>query len=144
MSRSTVIYFDAGENCLGVHDLTRTERREFDTKAMEEGHVGYLSGYHQNWSGETDTVIVYFKKRPKWSEIMRRRNNGFKAAQWHPLNLSRKYLFVAWLDDMLDEAKRNRHFNVSDENSVIYYNGRVSAFGDAIEYIKGLENEPWR
>jgi hypothetical protein len=141
MSKSTVVYFDAGNICLGVHDLTLKQRREFDKRAMEEGHVGYLSGYHQRWSGDTDTVIVYFKKRPKWSEIIKRRNNGFKAAQWYSLNLNRKYQFMEWLDRRREEAEENRDCYDLEDYAYSFHNGMVSAFREAIDYIKEQEEQ---
>jgi len=85
MKRLTIVYFDAGDNYKGTHDLDRNGRRWWHNVAKNSEHIGYLIGYRY-WDNEKETVLIYCKEKPSMEEINRRRANGFKAATWYWLN----------------------------------------------------------
>jgi len=79
-----LIYFDGGEDCRGMFSMDKMERKDWNMRAKNNGHVGYLIGYRY-WENKQETVIVYFKTKPDEKEILRRRSNSFIAARWYSL-----------------------------------------------------------
>lgn len=83
--KRTLIYLDAGNDCLFSEERTRKQIEEIKIKAANLGHIGYLSGYRY-YDGKSETVIVFFKDKPTVWEIEKRRQNGFRAAKWFYIN----------------------------------------------------------
>lgn len=86
MVKDYIIYHSGGDKYYGRMTLSKKGRKQQDYLALTSGHIGYLSGYYSNdYSGNT-SVVVYFKEKPSWNEILKRRNNGFKGARWYSIN----------------------------------------------------------
>lgn len=84
MKRETLVYFEGQEREYeGTLSLDRKDRNELNQRAKNNGYVGYLSGYRWTYDSKSETVLVYFKEKPSVMEIDRRRNNGFKRAEWY-------------------------------------------------------------
>lgn len=87
--KNTIIYFDGGNNYISNDPITAKQRKEITDKAKKLGHVGYLSGYKYSHYGNgyvSETVLCFFKEKPKEDEIDKRRRNGFRAAKWYHIN----------------------------------------------------------
>jgi hypothetical protein len=82
MKRNTVVYFDEGDDYKGQMELSPKDRVELNTKAYNDGQVGFLSGYRY-FDGESDGVLVYCRNKPSEDDIAKRRKNGFLAAEWY-------------------------------------------------------------
>jgi hypothetical protein len=83
--KNTLVYLEAGMNCLFSEPRTKAELKAIKQQAKECGHVGYLSGYRY-YNNEGETVIVYCKEQPTADNIDMRRRNGFRAARWYWIN----------------------------------------------------------
>lgn len=82
--KNTLIYFNAGDDCLYSKQRTPKEIKAIKTDDKNSGHIGYLSGFRY-WDGKTETVLVFFKEKPTVWDIEKRRTNGFKSAKWYYL-----------------------------------------------------------
>ena len=82
MKKSTLIYFDGGDDCKHTFNIDSNERKQWHKKAKEQDQTGYLSGYRY-YGNEKDYVICYFKEKPSFDEIQKRRKNGFLFATWY-------------------------------------------------------------
>lgn len=82
MKKSTIIYYNGGENYKGNFSINSKERKEWHKNAKEQDQTGYLSGCRY-YGNEKDCVICYFKKKPSFDEIQKRRKNGFLFATWY-------------------------------------------------------------
>lgn len=81
----TLVYHNAGELCLHT-----TQETAYNIKkhAKKNGQIGYLTGYRY-YDGKREPVMCFFTEKPTSSEILRRRENGFKAARWIWLHVKR-------------------------------------------------------
>jgi len=79
--KSILVYTGSdGTDLLGTYNEKDKPRLKRDLK--KDGYAGYLSGYRLG-AEFSYGVMAFFKHRPSYDEILRRRRNGFKAAKWN-------------------------------------------------------------
>ena len=81
----TLLYANSGDTYLGVSEITSLPSiKELFRNTYHQS--GYLIGFRY-FDNERQRVIVGFKDKPQnlQAEILKRRTNGFKAAQWYSL-----------------------------------------------------------
>jgi len=83
MKKSTLKYYNGGDNYKGTFNINLVERKRWHKKAKESGQVGYLTGYHYDYDGEKSSVVCYFRKKPSFDTIKLRRRNGLLRATWY-------------------------------------------------------------